>query len=166
MAEALYTVKDLARMCAPTKGAEAIKRTMRQIRHWTNKDILRPLGQKNTGIGVSRVYDAHGARKAAILVEIARYGVTVDMLRGFSEWCDKVANHKTWLLAIAGEGPASIGVTWNPGRPGKGRWSLYSEDEYFMMSVGAETDLEDPHFLDCPSSILINIDQIFKRVRQ
>ena len=44
MTEQLYTVKDLASMTALAKDAETVNRVMRQIRHWTNSDVLRPFG--------------------------------------------------------------------------------------------------------------------------
>ena len=47
-------------------------------------------------------------RKAAILLELSRYGVTVEMLDGFGEWADTLAKTKQWRTAIDGTGDSLI----------------------------------------------------------
>ena len=169
MVEILYTVKDLAPMTALSDDPEMINRVMRQIRHWTNMDVLRPFGPKSTGTGVSRVYDTHGARKSAILVELSRYGVTVEMLWGFDEWCDEAADTEDWQKACEGHGPFYICVTWDPIERGPGNWMVLSDDELFAMVTGDpesafKNDL-DPEILTASSLIVINLTTVFARIR-
>ncbi len=170
MTEQLYTVKDLASMTALAKDAETVNRVMRQIRHWTNSDVLRPFGPKRTGTGVSRVYDVHGAHKAAILVELSRYSVTVEMLHGFDEWCGEAVDSEDWQLAVEGGGPFFIAVTWTPGEPGEGHWCVLSDDELLAMMTGDMQTLSDTtadfEFLEASSLVVINLTQVFARVRE
>lgn len=50
--------------------------------HWANADLLTPIGEKHTGTRVSRKYDLDEVRKAAILRELSRFGLTVTVLDG------------------------------------------------------------------------------------
>jgi len=165
MSEILYSVKDLAAMTALSKDPETITRVMRQIRHWTNHDVLHPFGPKNTGTGVSRVYDEHGARKAALLVELSRYGLAVDMLEGFDEWCNEAANSDHWESAARHQGPFYIGVTWRLEDGGKARWRVFDDMEFDAMMLGDEEFVrDDPNFLRFSSLILINMTEVFARI--
>ncbi len=166
--EQLYTVKDLASMTALTSDDETVAKVMRQIRHWTNHDVLRPFGPKNTGTGVSRVYDAHGARKAAILVELTRYGINVEMLKGFDEWCDGIENTETWEYTTGSSSPFYIGMTWTPEDHGGGLWKVLDEDAFSVMMTGDEDFAMDKNFdpkiLHASSMIVINLTPVFARV--
>lgn len=164
MSEKLFTVKDLAFMFAPSGEPGAYAKIMRQIRHWTNCDVLKPLGSKDTGTGVSRVYDLHGARKAAILVELSRYGVTVEMLAGFDEWCDEVQHSEDWKLALESGGPIFIGVTWPQGHNSPGVWRVISEDAFFAFLAGDPEVANDPTLFEFASLLLVNISTVFERV--
>lgn len=168
--EQLFTVKDLARMTALSSDEETVAKVMRQIRHWTNHDVLHPFGPKSTGTGVSRVYDEHGARKAAILVELSRYGINVEMLKGFDEWCDRIADTENWQDATDGKAPYYIGMTWNPNDQAGENWSILADDAFWIMMTGdidgAEEPEFDPEILNASSMIVINLTPVFARVRQ
>ncbi len=98
MVDRLYTVKDIAAIISLDGSPEDVRKCMRQIRHWTNNDVLSPIGGKSTGTGVSRVYDENAIYKAAIAAELVRYGVTVDMLGNetFDEWISRVMTSTKW----------------------------------------------------------------------
>ena len=164
MSEKLFTVKDLAFMLAPPGEPGEYAKIMRQIRHWTNCDVLKPLGSKSTGTGVSRVYDLHGARKAAILVELSRYGATVEMLAGFDEWCDEAQHSEDWESTIEGSGPFFIGVTWPQGHNSPGLWRVISVNAFLAFMSGDTEVANDPTLLDFSSLILVNISKVFERV--
>jgi hypothetical protein len=165
MSEILYSVKDLAAMTAPSKDPETVTKVIRQIRHWTNNDVVRPFGPKNTGTGVSRVYDEHGARKVALLVELSRYGISVEMLEGFDEWCDEVVHSGDWQRAIEGSGPFYIGVTWRLEDGGHARWRVFDDLEFAAMDTGDDDFVrDDPDFLNFSSLILINMTAVFARL--
>ena len=80
--ENLLTVKDIAECISYDRSEEGIARTLRQVRHWTQCDLLRTMSEKNPGKGVPRFYeDEPSLLIAAILFELCRYGATVDILK-------------------------------------------------------------------------------------
>lgn len=161
----LYSVKRVAEMIAPDLLPETIGRVMRQIRHWTNSDVLSPVGPKQTGTGVSRVYDLHGVHKAAILQELTEHGVTVDMLAGFDEWADASKHSRYWKLALEDNGPFFIAATWPHGRTQAGAWYVIDDDTLFAFVTGVSEVKKHKELSSVASMILINIGEIFSRIR-
>jgi len=160
MSDRLYTVKDVARMIAFDKSDETIARVMRQIRHWTNNDLLFPVGGKDTGTGVSRVYDADGVRKAGIILELTRYGITVDMVgeETFEEWMSSIVTTKEWKRAIEGKDDFFLQFAWEAGRGSSSRIptlnrGLLCRSEY-LQRTGMRT----------ASEIIVNVTAICKRI--
>lgn len=161
----LYSVKRVAEMIAPDLLPEAVGRVMRQIRHWTNSDILKPVGPKKTGTGVSRVYDLHGVQKAAILLELTEQGTTVDMLAGFDSWADQARDTRYWQLALRGGGPIFIGAAWPKGRDKPAHWYVISDDVLFAFVTGDDAVPEHAELFELSSLVLVNIGRIFDRIR-
>ena len=77
----LMTIKDISEHIAFDDSDSGIERTMRQVRHWTQCDLLRTTSEKNTGKGIPRFYEVEPTLMiAAILQELTLYGATVDIL--------------------------------------------------------------------------------------
>ena len=102
-----YTVKDMARAIATDASDDAVRRAMRQVRHWTNNDLLTPRDGKDTGTGKSRVYDELEVYKAGIIQELSRYGVTVDMIDTIGGWLDIVSELDGWHQTVQGTADVS-----------------------------------------------------------
>jgi hypothetical protein len=157
MIENLFSVKQVAAKISYTGESEEIDRICRKIRHWTESEILSPFGPIKTGTGVSRVYDEHGVRMAAILLELSRHGVTTDMLVTFEEWVEGIATMPEWEAAENGEDDLVIQFSWsaNPDgfvsyRPLVGRF-----DKLMWEGMGEPIS----------SAIVVNLRSVFERIR-
>lgn len=109
-----YSVRELVDKLAPEEDEEEKLRLLRQVRHWTNADLLTPIGEKHTGTGVSRKYGPDEVRKAAILRELSRFGLTVTMLDGMGEALDFYAKRSEWRDAISGKDAIFLEMLWAP----------------------------------------------------
>lgn len=168
----LYSVKDVAALIA-RGSADQPARLIRQIRHWTANDLLIPVGGKNTGTGVSRMYDVTGVRCAAILLELSRYGITVGQLEGFAEWAAMLSGSNEWLAAFTGEQDVFLSMSWEADEEGGGIWEigagkpkwdalrLQTVPDRVTLADGRETLLQP---LDLTSSIVINLTKILDRL--
>lgn len=157
----LYSLKEMVRLIAPSGDLDVQNQIMRKVRHWTNHDLVGPAGPKRTGTGVSRVYDEVGLCKACILLEVTRYGATVDMLEGFNEWADGAARSSDWQAAIKGEWPFFISVVWPEGRHAPGRWRIMDAGIFVAMEHGDDEIAGDPSLFDFSSMLLLNLTAIF-----
>lgn len=157
--EGEYTVREVAAIIAYEKSPEAIERTMRQVRHWTNNDLLSPLGPKDTGTGINRLYDAHGVRKAAIIQELTRYGVNVFMLDTVDEWLNRVSGMEGWQMAIAGTDDYYLQIAWGFGEDPSSFWIPGLDKGLIVRSdMLAKTGLETA------SMLLVNLTALFRRL--
>ena len=86
-----FTLKEMASLLVEAGAPDGVSKIMRRIRHWTNEDVLKTIGQKHTGTGISRRYSHHELEKTAVLIEAARYGLSINLLWNFSEWMDNLA---------------------------------------------------------------------------
>lgn len=158
--ERLLTIKDVARCVAFEKSEEGIARTARQIRHWTQCDMLRTVSQKNTGSGVPRLYEEEPTLEiAAILLEVARYGATVDILKPVADVLyDDWESGESLFLATTDVGNSYIQVAWN-----------------FELSSGQRLDASIIFFNDVDkderglwsepsSSIVVNLSRVMSRI--
>lgn len=109
-----YSVRELVEKLAPEADEEAKRRLIRQVRHWTNSDLLTPLGGKNTGTGISREYGPDEVRKAAILWELTRFGMTVPQLEGTGAYLDEIAKDPSWRDAVADKRPVYLELLRTP----------------------------------------------------
>ena len=148
----LYSVKDVAALIGATKG-ESQARIMRQVRHWTQHDLLHPVTGKSTGTGTSRLYDAHAVRCAVILHEFARYGIPLINLDGFDEWTDAVSQDPRWKAAITGKREVFITMAWVA--DGGSAWG-FAADEPTLTAFRSDQGFS--------SAIVINLTRLFSRL--
>jgi hypothetical protein len=157
-----YTLKDIALLLSPAGDAETVEKLARQVRHWTNLDLLQPLGKKHTGTGISRRYDHHQVLKALILSELSRYRVPVTVLdEAFATMMDHFATTPDWSEATTGERPVFLMFGFS--------------DDFVTMQLFTEATR---HPLLAPkspgafgsseivSAITINLSALFKRLRR
>lgn len=156
-------VKDIADCVSFDRSDHGISKTIRQVRHWTQSDLLRPVGQKNTGTGVPRVYPEEPTLQiAAILMELSRYGATVDILKPVSEALYEEMDEfgHCFFIAMTDEGEAFAQVAWTED-PATGR--LIDADISFIT---IETDRKEGEWLtgNYSSSITINLNKVMSRI--
>lgn len=161
--ERLLTVRNIAASIAFDKSKEGIARTIRQVRHWTQCDILRPAGEKSTGTGIPRFYSIEPTIEiAALLLEVSRYGATVDVLKPLADtlYEDFEEEGLNFFVAASDEGQAYLEVAWDV-------------DQETGRFTNAEINLfvDDPRFDDfivlsrkAHSSIVIRMNQVFRRL--
>lgn len=166
-----HTVKDVAERIAPSRKAADLSRLIRQIRHWTLCDLLTTEGDKHTGTGRSRVYDAHQVRKAAILAELARFGINVGELEGFGEWADSLARTTQWAAAVAARRDVFIQMAWTA--DGGASWGIAQDapntnplssttaSSPVRRGDGRQFELPEQDFT---ASIVLNVTKVFKRL--
>lgn len=136
-----YSVRELVDHLAPEGDEEEKLRLLRQVRHWTNADLLTPLGEKNTGTGVSRKYGPDEVRKAAILRELSRFGLTVTKLEGMGDYLDYLAEGSEWRDAITDKRAIYLEMLWEPG-DGTHAWRIAKADDLLDM---LRPDWKPPH---------------------
>ena len=170
-----YTVKDVASLISPLHPNAAVEQLIRQVRHWTVCNLLTTIGAKKPGTGRSRVYDAHQVRKAAVLVELTRYGIQVGELDTFGEWADMLAGHDHWQAAVEGKHDVYLQMAFNA--DGGGSWSINGgAPDLFALKTNSplkrpvKVRLLDGGTLDVPiqdfsTALVFNITKIFKRLR-
>ena len=163
--ENILTVKDIAVAISLDRSEEGLARTMRQIRHWTQNDLLRTISEKNTGKGVPRLYGSENTLGIAlILQELTRYGTTVDILKPVAEelWD---SDEGTWYLGSAlGDYNAYLQVSWCSD-PITGKYTG-AEIEFFeeldFSEIRSVRNL--PINSNPTSSILVNMTELFERL--
>lgn len=168
----LYSVKEVAALIARGPADQSSK-LIRQIRHWTTSDLLAPVGGKETGTGVSRMYDANGVRCAAILQEISRYGIPLDRLGALREWVGTLYDSDDWETAISGKNDVFLSMSWDAVASGsfwqigigEPKWDALRKD--LSPTKGKLIDGGDFFILpmDITSSIVINLTKIFARLK-
>lgn len=158
MAERFYNVKRVAQIITGSTDDSVIDQTIRKIRHWTNSDILSPIGDKNTGTGVSRLYDENAVYTAALLLETTRYGVTVEMIDTFEDWIKECwEDDDLWEEAKREDSELVFQLGWH--EDGSGFYRQVSEENpLFWKPRGAGDD----YFYT--SSIVINATNVFRKM--
>jgi hypothetical protein len=165
MIEETFTLKHLAKAVYPAGSDREQDQFMRQVRHWTACDLLRPVGGKNTGTGVSRRYTASDIRRAAILAELHRYRVPVPVVENFAEAMDTYEFGRgfdvMWKSAIAGDRPVFLQLAWTEGFTS---WGIdFDEPNSLMVAPeGKSRDPGDPFHIT--SAIVINLTSVFARI--
>lgn len=162
--DVFLTIKDITQAVAPDKSVDGLNRTLRQVRHWTQCDLIRPRQQKNPGKGSTRVYDEDPTiMVSAILLELNRYGATVDILGPVSNaiYADTIAEggDDVLFMAMNNEANAFLQVVW-------------IEDEKTKKFTGASINLfhdfdaseEDELWTNPTSSIVLNLNKIAERI--
>lgn len=158
MSGQLYNVKRVAQIISRSDDERVIEQTIRKIRHWTNEDVLSPVGDKHTGTGVSRMYDEEAIYIAALLLEITKYGVTVDHLDTFEEWIKECWEETDeWEASKRGAADLVFQLGWND--QGGGFSCVVREDKGLFWSPFGSDESES-----YTSSIVVNATNVFKRL--
>jgi len=157
------TIKDITQAISPDKTVDGLNKTLRQVRYWTQCDLIHPADDKNTGKGSPRLYYQDPTiMVAAILLELNRYGATVDILRPVSEALyedEEETGGDVLFMAVNDEARAFLQVVW-------------TEDEVTKKFTGADInlfhewdreELEDL-WTDTSSSVVINLNRLAERV--
>ena len=162
--DVFLTIKDITQAVSPDKSVDGLNRTLRQVRHWTQCDLLRPREQKNPGKGSPRLYDEDPTIMiAAILFELNRYGATVDILKPVAEALyedeEETGGDVLWM-AENDEANAYLQVVW-------------IEDEQTRKFTGAAINLfhdygrtaeDEDLWTDPTSSVVLNLNKIAQRI--
>lgn len=158
MTEQFYNVKRVAQIITGSTDEAAVDQAIRKIRHWTNSDVLSPIGDKHTGTGVSRLYDENAVYIAALLLETTRYGVTVDMVDTFEDWVKACwEEDNLWEEAKHGNSELVFQLGWHEDGSGFSR-HVSEELPLFWKPFGAGDD----YFYT--SSIVINATNVFRKM--
>ncbi len=172
MTDRTYTLKEVAAALSRSGAPGDVDRIARQVRHWTQCDLLQPVGKKYTGTGVSRRYTADEVRKAAILAELSHFRVPVTILDAPFAHSDEVFLGEEWEIAIAGKRPVYLEMAWT--EDGTSRWRMAVDWPRLLFinpPVARETKEEgrdDVTVMDPErptSMILINLTETFARLR-
>lgn len=161
----LWTVKDLAELVSFDPSDEGISRTIRQLRHWTENDVLRTAGEKKSGKGIPRLYHPEPALQiSAILIELARYGVTVDALKMVAdELWDTDEGYMAVSTALT-DIPSMLQLSWTfdpaTGKVQSASVLLFDEQDLFSSARRGELDMD----MESTSSILVNMTAVMERV--
>lgn len=84
--ELVLTAKDIAEAIAFKKDRQGFPKALRQVKHWTDKGLLRAITPLDTGSGVAREYtDEPTVLIAAILQELVLFGWTIDQLKPIAD---------------------------------------------------------------------------------
>lgn len=115
MDERTYSLREIAPLLARTREDTSAPQINRQVRHWTVHNLLTP-EKKHTGRGRDRTYTFHQVRKAAVYVELARYGMTVGLLESVGDWLDMLAEDEApaWTMAIGRSIRTYLQIVWTP----------------------------------------------------
>jgi DNA-binding transcriptional MerR regulator len=161
------TVKDIAEKIAYVKTHGGVSKVIRQLRHWTAKDLLKPIGGKSTGTGNSRLYNEYAFVIAAILFETSRYGLPLDLLKHLVHWVEE--NHEgdgTWGLAMMPEKPmAFLQIAWEvdpkSGTSSDPKFYVFDDTELLW---GDHKEFNIDSLKAHTSSIVINLSKLFDRI--
>ncbi len=168
--EELLTIKDVAKKISFDRSESGIAKTMRQIRHWTQNDLLRTTSEKHTGKGVPRFYEPEPTVEiAAILLELSRYGVTVDILKPVAEELWDTDEGLLYRGSALTDINAYLQVSWSAD-PVTGVFTdaeVHLFDEMDMGPVKTSSEERDqytPINTAPSSSILVNMSEVMTRV--
>lgn len=165
-----YSVRELVDKLAPEGDEDEKLRLIRQVRHWTNADLLTPQGKKHTGTGVSRKYGADEVRKAAILRELARFGMTVTQLEGTGEYLDMLTKDPSWRDAVTNKRPVYLELfttpddedqTWRFARDEPDLRPIHPDAKPSRLKVG-NTTTQGPSYT---SALVLSLNRIFARLK-
>lgn len=75
-----YTASTLAESLVPSRSEAELRKLNNLVRNWAAQGLLRPLPGSGQGKGVHRRYDRQEIYKAAVLLELTRYGLPWSVL--------------------------------------------------------------------------------------
>jgi hypothetical protein len=167
MVGSLYTLKEMVSSLSWSDDPEGTEKLARQLRHWTNVGLLSPVGKRNTGTGVSRLYSVDEVRRAALLVELAHYRIPTTVLESsFSFMSEKWPKDENWLRSIKGTEQIFLCVTYDDRIT---TFHLVRQD--FSASI-LMPETEKGSFLSKvtknqlpASAIVVNVTRVFSRLK-
>ena len=157
----LLTLKDVAERIAFDRSDAGIARVMRQIRHWTQCDLIETASEKSTGKGIPRLYELEPTVEvAAILLELSRYGATVDILkpvaeRLYGQW----DGSEPYLSTAFTHVDAFLQVSWVTD-PETGKFVDAEVSFFDDLDPAEERDL----LMNRPSSVLIYMNKVIESI--
>ena len=154
-----YTVREIARKITVEDRKEEFKRRLRQVRHWTNSGLLKPTGQKHPGTGVARTYGPDEVRKAALLRELTRFGMSINIVDPDADGIEYHTKQEPWKKAIKGKSEVYLELLYRPD-DGLG-WNIMDRDKSSMLSY-LDTDNTKPYMKEYVSALVINLTKLFK----
>lgn len=158
--ETLLTLKELAQAIAYSPSEESVNRVTRQIRHWTQSDLLKTYTGKSTGTGIPRLYLEYPTLEvAAILLELSRYGATVDILKPAADALYEEGYGDLYRSSAQTDETVFMQVSWSED-PNTGRF----EDARITMFDTMDGDALQMLDRNSPSSILLNLSLVLERV--
>lgn len=154
------TVKDIAECLSADQSSDAIARTIRQVRNWTDRDLLVPIS-KGTGKGIARTYNAEPTIFfAAIYYELVRFGATVRLLRFVHHalsayWYNDGPD--TWLRFATTDIDTFLQVSWQDQVPGSDNMEMARID---LIDSADRQYIGDQIAKETISSMLINMNRL------
>jgi hypothetical protein len=160
----VLTAKDIAEAIAFKKDRGGFPKALRQVKHWTDKGLLRPITPLDTGSGVAREYaDEPTVLIAAILQELVLLGCTIEQLGPVAdllyEQDDGGDPDEVFFAAMTGEFKGYLALEYDVDT--RGRLKL---ENIRTFSTGPDNDLLEDSFPDARSSILLDLGAIADRI--
>lgn len=162
----LLSAKDVAMVIAYPGLTDGLARSMRQIRHWTQCDLLKTANSKHTGRGRSRLYEEEPTIFiAALFMELARFGITVDKMKPLADWIYEdfeADSDGIFSGGMTDEWQSYITIDWNidpkTGDFGEPSIRTYSDAETMDYTY------EDEPLPTSSSATTISVNQVFSRL--
>ena len=160
--EELVTLKDLTAWVSLGQSEAAMAKTMRQIRHWTQNDLLQTYGGKATGKGIPRFYlEEPTLQIAGVLVELSRYITSLAVLKPVAdELYDGFENGMPYLFTALTDENTFLQVSWDTD-PETGEVEGASIHQWDRFDADDGDDEPDP---GPSSSVLINVTEVSARI--
>lgn len=159
-----YTVKDIAEAISFGTSQDAIARTARQVKYWTQCDLIKPANLKQSGRGYPRLYEDEGTYEiAAILQELTLYGITLDKLKPVSDYIYKYFEEFLMgplFAALTHEGEGFLHIDWNIDQ----ETGEFGQPEMFLYDT-VDPDDDEAFLPKSSSSITLNLNKIVDRIR-
>jgi hypothetical protein len=161
-----FTLKEMVTVLTCLDAAHDSAPLSRRLRYWTNIGLISTVGKRQTGTGTSRRYSADAVRKAAILVELARYRVpTPVFIETFREASDAWSKFRAWDEAIAGTEQILLYMTYNESQV-MYRIAPVSETNSLAIMLGERDSDTSALYGPLPASALVvNITRVFSQLK-
>jgi hypothetical protein len=160
----VLTAKDIAEAIAFKKDRGGFPKALRQVKHWTDKGLLRAITPLDTGSGVAREYvDEPTVLVAAILQELVLLGCTIEQLQPVSDrlYEDYEGGDPDWVFfsAMTDEFKGYLALEYDVDSRGR----LKLENVRTFSAHPDQAMLED-NIARSRSSILIDLAAVANRI--
>lgn len=161
----VLTAKDIAEAIAFKKDRQGFSKALRQVKHWTDKGLLRAITPLDTGSGVAREYVEEPTLViSAILQELVLFGWTIETLQPIADrLCDDFENGDPgdeFLAAMTGEFLGYLVLEFDV--DARGRLSLETVRTFSTHPDSGE--LED-NMPTSRSSLMLDLRAIVDRIK-